>query len=335
MKNSLPLVSILIPVYNAEKFVSNTIESALRQTYTNTEIVIVDDGSTDSSWEIIEYYREKYPQLIKSFRQENKGACAARNKALKESSGDYIQWLDADDILDENKILSQLQAVDFVFKTDVLLSGPTTKFYTDLKKTKFVSNPLWTDLTQVEFLYTYLTQGFFIYPHAWLVNRLLIEHAGFWNEKLLINQDGEFFSRVVASSSFVKFVDKAKCFYRTGNLSSISSQSNKRTSESLIYANLEIVKNVNTLINNDKLRYASRIFLERFYSRFIYDDNEIPQIKLVKDKILELGGQIPPKEETLRFSILRKILGLSLARKVKILTWSVQRIVYKFLNRFP
>ncbi len=335
MSNALPLVSVLIPVYKAEKYVAEAIDSCLNQTYKNIEIIIVDDGSTDNSWKIIESYEKKYPQIIKTFRQENKGSCAARNKALKESSGNYIQWLDADDILDRNKIQTQLQTVNFAFETDILLSAASAKFYTDLRKTKFIPNPLWNNLNSVDFLYRFLAEGFFIYPHCWLVSRHLTEKAGYWNGNLLLNQDGEYFSRVIASCSLVKFVNGAKCFYRTGNLSSISNKKSKQKAVSLIQANLEIVNNVNSLINNNKLKNASRVFLERFYAGFLYEDNEIPEINLVKEKIIELGGRIHPKKESFRFYILRKLLGLKIAREIKLFGWSIQRKINKLLNRIP
>ncbi len=123
-----PLVSVCIPVYNSQRWIKQTVESALNQTYDNIEIIMVDDGSTDKSWQILEEFKNFFPDKIKIFKQENKGACAARNKALRESKGDYIQWLDADDLLEKDKIEKQLKAINFVQRTDILLSGSFAKF---------------------------------------------------------------------------------------------------------------------------------------------------------------------------------------------------------------
>lgn len=101
-----PKVSILIPLYNSEKYISDTIQSCLAQTYPNIEIVIIDDGSTDNSYQIAKKF-EDYSRL-RVYQQPNLGASKARNRAFESSTGDYIQFLDADDCLSSNKIERQI-----------------------------------------------------------------------------------------------------------------------------------------------------------------------------------------------------------------------------------
>jgi Glycosyl transferase family 2 len=91
-----PLVSILIPAFNAQAFIADTIRSALAQSWPRKEIVVVDDGSTDGTLSLARKFASPSVQVI---HQENQGAAAARNKALSICRGDYIQWLDADDLL--------------------------------------------------------------------------------------------------------------------------------------------------------------------------------------------------------------------------------------------
>src|SRR5690554_6463831 len=105
------LISILMPVFNAEKWLSETIESVLAQVYSNWELIIVDDGSSDSSFAVAQSFAKK-DSRIKVYKQENKGACAARNTAFELSKGEYIQYLDADDLLSKNKIELQLKALE-------------------------------------------------------------------------------------------------------------------------------------------------------------------------------------------------------------------------------
>ena len=113
------LVSILIPSYNAEHWIAETIESALSQTWDNKEIIIVDDGSTDQTLQIAKKFEST---LVKVISQENRGANVARNKALEFAQGDYIQWLDADDVLSPLKIEMQMMARgDCDANTQVLL----------------------------------------------------------------------------------------------------------------------------------------------------------------------------------------------------------------------
>ena len=95
------LVSILIPAYNSGKWIRFTIESALSQSWPNKEIIIVNDGSEDNTLQIAKQFESK---IVKVITQENMGASSARNKALSLAQGDYIQWLDSDDLLTSNKI---------------------------------------------------------------------------------------------------------------------------------------------------------------------------------------------------------------------------------------
>src|SRR6266404_9870917 len=90
-----PFVSIIIPVYNTEAFVADAIQSVLDQTWPAKEIIAVDDGSTDRSAEVLKSFAPR----IKVIEQENRGASAARNRALREAQGEFIQYLDADDFL--------------------------------------------------------------------------------------------------------------------------------------------------------------------------------------------------------------------------------------------
>ena len=91
-----PLVSILIPAYKAKRWLAESIESALAQTYANIEVVVVDDGSEDGTLEMAQEYRGGRVQVI---AQENAGACVARNRALAEARGEFVKFLDADDAL--------------------------------------------------------------------------------------------------------------------------------------------------------------------------------------------------------------------------------------------
>ena len=96
MRNSI--ISVIIPVYNVEKYLSRCIESVLNQTYRNLEIIIVDDGSTDDSLNICRRY-EKKDKRIKVIHQDNGGLSSARNKGLMNSTGEYISFVDSDDWL--------------------------------------------------------------------------------------------------------------------------------------------------------------------------------------------------------------------------------------------
>src|SRR5438876_760555 len=106
-----PLVSILIPAYNAEEWIADTIRSAIGQTCPRKEIIVVDDGSSDRTAEVAQRFASKEVTVVSI---QNQGAAAARNHALRLSQGDYIQWLDADDLLAPDKVERQLALLEGV-----------------------------------------------------------------------------------------------------------------------------------------------------------------------------------------------------------------------------
>lgn len=115
---SAPLVSVLIPCYNAEGYLGETLDSVFRQTWPNLEVIVVNDGSTDGSIKVAEAFVKGGLILIS---QDNAGASAARNRAFGASSGDFIQFLDADDLLDRDKI--QLQVNRLLESPDCVASA--------------------------------------------------------------------------------------------------------------------------------------------------------------------------------------------------------------------
>ncbi len=102
-----PLISIIIPVYNGSKYLKEAIDSALAQAYQNIEVIVVNDGSTDNSEEIIKSYGTK----VRYFKKENGGVSTALNLGIKEAKGEYISWLSHDDVYEVNKIEVQVKAL--------------------------------------------------------------------------------------------------------------------------------------------------------------------------------------------------------------------------------
>lgn len=98
MSNNLPLVSIITPVYNSQEFIDETLDSVLAQTYTNWEMLLIDDCSSDRSVQIVQHRREQDPRFKLIQLAENSGSGVARNEGIKQASGKYIAFLDSDDI---------------------------------------------------------------------------------------------------------------------------------------------------------------------------------------------------------------------------------------------
>ncbi len=198
-----PLVSILIPAYNAGPWIGDTIKSALNQTWPRKEIIVIDDGSRDETVAIARQFTSNDVTVIS---QENQGASAARNKALQLCQGDYIQWLDADDLLAPDKIQRQMAVPKDSESKLRLISCEWGYFMYRPKKAQFVPSSLWCDLSPLEWLLRKWEENLHMQTATWLVSRELTSAAGPWDKRLLVDNDGEYFFRIVRSSDGVQFV---------------------------------------------------------------------------------------------------------------------------------
>ncbi|HFD4037848.1 TPA: glycosyltransferase family 2 protein [Vibrio parahaemolyticus] len=108
MQKSQSLVSIIMPSYNSEGTILESIQSVLSQTYKNWELIIVDDRSTDNTWQVIQTYADKYDNIRIYQNKENLGAGASRNFAIKKAKGRFIAFLDSDDLWTEDKLAEQI-----------------------------------------------------------------------------------------------------------------------------------------------------------------------------------------------------------------------------------
>ena len=121
-ENIKPLISVIVPVYNVEKYLSQCLENLLFQTHKNIEIIIVDDGSSDNSEIVYNKYARQDPRFVKIIKQENSGQSVARNKGLKYATGDYIHFMDSDDYIDLDYYEKMLKAAVYT-DSDMACSG--------------------------------------------------------------------------------------------------------------------------------------------------------------------------------------------------------------------
>jgi glycosyltransferase involved in cell wall biosynthesis len=273
-----PLVSIIIPLYNSEKYIADTINSAIQQTWPNKEIIIIDDGSTDNSLATIRQFESDY---IKIHTQKNQGASAARNRGLQLAKGKYIQFLDADDLLSANKIEAQIElladypgyiglcgTIHFKDSTDPLSYPLKHEWFSEGS-----DNP-------VDFLIKLYggaligsEYGGMVQPNAWLTPRELIDKAGPWNEMRNPDDDGEFFCRVILAGKGVRYSDKAINYYRKfNNLKSWSAQKNYQACSNLLQSTKLKAQHLLAKTNDPNARLAlSRLFWDNafnFYPKY-------------------------------------------------------------------
>ncbi|HFS66600.1 MAG TPA: glycosyltransferase family 2 protein [Flavobacteriia bacterium] len=307
-------VSILIPLYNSEEYIEETIKSCLNQTYSNIEIIIIDDGSTDIGLKIARDYENKYQNIIVE-TQKNSGAPAARNRAFSISTGDYIQYLDADDLLHPDKIYLQVELLQR-YDSRAVAFGKYGYFQ------ETINNIQWKELyvnknydCGKQFLIELWTSGKAVIPHSWLLPRILVEESRGWDETLIKNQDGEFFARIVFAASRIYFVKNSLSYYRTDNANSISKQVSKKALQSTLKSFDTYEKLMKDNLANPEVRNA----LVSIYSQFIYRiyPLHLDLINELKLKIRSLGFKEPLMDMKYYEYFLSKLIGIYNVLKLK------------------
>ncbi len=316
MLNS-PKVSILIPLYNAQHYIGETIESCLNQSYSNIEIIIVDDGSTDESVSIVRVYEQKY-QHISLYTQPNSGASVARNRAFSYATGSYIQYLDADDLLDPDKIRLQVKALKSQNSRSVAF-GRWGIFYESIENVLWKSPPVNHNYDKTEeFLIELWYSGMAMVIYTWLIPRSLIEESLGWNEALSSNDDGEFSARIVMRATKLIFVEESIGYYRKDNQDSLSKKVSYRALASVLDSYTTYMKLMEKSLGKDKVRES----LALIYSRYILfiEDEELGYDILKKEAeymLYTLGYQKPLYRDKWYNHILVMLVGRKRAREIK------------------
>jgi glycosyltransferase involved in cell wall biosynthesis len=309
-----PLVSILIPAYNAERWIGETIRSALAQTWPRKEIIIVDDGSRDRTTEVARQFASRNVLVV---TQENQGASAARNKAFQLCQGDYIQWLDADDILAPYKIEKQMTVAAETGPKRTLFSGAWGYFMYRVSKARFVPTPLWCDLTPVEWLFRKMNYNLHMQPDTWLVSRELTEATGPWDVRLWRDNDGEYFCRVLLASDGVRFVSDAKSYYRRSGPNSVSHIGrSQRKLESLFLSMQLHVGYLRALEDSQRTRAACVRYLQIWLDNFYPERPDI--VGQLERLAADVGGRLEIPKLSWKYSWIQRFFGWTAAKQARL-----------------
>ena len=209
LEDKKPLISVVIPVYNRRTFVVKAVESVLAQDYQNKEVVVVDDGSTDGTYEKLKELKD----TISLYKQDNKGQYFARNLGWRACKGDYVIFLDSDDVLEPDAIsilwaaLSQAEKIDPTWGVSY---GKTLTCDANLNeiKSKRKHNKYYSGDILLWFLF-----GGFLRPCGWLVRKSILEEIGGFKEDVRPNWDRVLLCLIASRYRFV-FVDKLVGRYR-------------------------------------------------------------------------------------------------------------------------
>src|SRR5215470_14389949 len=261
-----PLVSILIPAYNSQEWLGDTLRSATAQTWPRKEIIVVDDGSKDHTAEVARRFASKEVSVVTT---KNQGAAAARNHALHLSQGDYIQWLDADDLLAPEKIERQMAALRETDSKRVLLSSAWAFFNYRTQCARFIPTSLWHDLAPAEWLLHKLDENLHMQTATWLTSRELAEAAGPWDTRLHFDDDGEYFCRVLLASEGICFVPDTGVFYRVTGFGRVSSIHNSDRKKDAMLLSMKLhIRYLRSLEESERVRKVCLNYMQAWYDHF-------------------------------------------------------------------
>lgn len=309
-----PLVSICMPAYNAGPFIAEAVQSIINQTYKNWELIIVNDGSTDDTASVIRTFND---DRIKVFHQENKGQCAAANKAFEISNGELIKFFDADDILSRSMLTNQVARLRNS-RIDVA-SAQWGRFYNnDLNTFKLSHEKVWRDMSAVDWLVeSWRNARPMMQCALWLVPRGIIIKSGLWDERLSLINDFDFFTRILVNSEKVLFTHDATLYYRSGLESSLSGT---KTSKGFESAFLSTCKATQALLNV-RQDYDTRLACANIWQSFIYIvyPHYSDLVGIAEAKIGQLVQPDLPYDGGKLAKLLSKIIGWKLTHRLKLL----------------
>jgi glycosyltransferase involved in cell wall biosynthesis len=308
------VVSILIPAYNAERWLAQAIRSALAQTWPAKEVIVVDDGSTDDTLEVAKAFEGRGVIVV---TQRNAGAAAARNRALSLAQGTYLQWLDADDLLSPNKVARQMQVAQKHGNPRTALSSPWGYFMYRTGKARFRRTALWENLAPIDWIVQKWKHNLHMQTATWLVSRELTEAAGVWDTTLLGDDDGEYFTRVVLASSEVVFVPESKVFYRVVGADRLSfiGVSGGKLEAHLRSMELQIA-NVRRREDTPEVRLAIVKYLQDWLPLFEPERPDL--VERMRDLAGSVGGELQPSTIGWKYAAIDRLFGRVAAKGAKL-----------------
>ncbi len=307
-----PLVSIIIPCFNAASWLGDALESALAQTWSNLEIIVVDDGSTDGSLDLARSFEARGVRVL---TQPNAGQCAACNHGLRLSRGELVKFFDADDLLSPASIEIQVRALQQ--HPGAIAYGEWARFHRDPNEARFEPRAGWHDAAPVDWLVAIWRDGQPMMQCAqFLIPRALLDRTGGWDERLSLINDFEFFARLTLASNGIVFTPGARLYYRSGLPGSLSGSRSAQAWES---AALSLTLGTSYLLaaeNSPRTRAASAAILQMLvYAMY---PNARDTVRRLESRIARLGGCPLSPLGGRAFRWTSRLLGWKAARHLQI-----------------
>lgn len=210
-----PLVSIIIPTYNCENYIAETINSVLSQSFNDLELIVIDDGSTDKTRKLV----ESFGPPVRLISQVNAGVCAARNRGIKEARGSFICLMDHDDYWFPDKLLSQVETMRMqpeygvAYASFILWSPDKTGNYVAPEQIFQNSYPSGTDVDLSGWIYHKLLLDCVMLTSTAMFRREVFDRCGAFNENLPYSEDWDLWLRISREYQFIK-LNRPNTLYR-------------------------------------------------------------------------------------------------------------------------
>ncbi|WP_315077731.1 glycosyltransferase [uncultured Clostridium sp.] len=254
------MVSIIVPTYNNEKYIESALQSIFNQTYKDIEIIVVDDGSTDNTSEVL----KKYTNKIIYIKKENGGVASARNLGLNIANGEYIAFLDADDLYDKNKIEKQVKILKKCRDIDVIYNNAdvideNSKYINTLRSEGVYKN-------KNNFLCMMLTRQLIPAPASIMLRKKCLEDGIRYNDNYLNAEDYDFILKLAERYKY-EYIDESLYLYRRHKKNLTNNHNNQLKSEIDIIKALGIEK-IKFFINSSTFRKTEKkIILAKIYMK--------------------------------------------------------------------
>lgn len=268
------MISIIIPVFNRENLIKQTLDSVLHQTYINWECIIVDDGSTDNTLESIKKYVIKDNRFKFFVRPENlpKGANSCRNFGFEKASGDFIQWFDSDDIMLEDFLSTKLNE----FTEDLEMVITSGYFWNSKKKTKEAIELVNSDFHLFE---DFIQWKIKILTPSVLFRKSFLNGKKLFDTSIKRGQEAEFFSRIFFNLEKSKFKIKSKYLFlyrqHTDSITSENTSYNSEFKNSSLFILSENFKRAEQIKSSILLDYLNKQIINLFFLSIQNNDSSL------------------------------------------------------------
>lgn len=298
------LVSIIIPCFNVEAYVEECVASALAQTRHVTEIICVDDGSSDATLSILRRLEAQHPTRLTILTGKNQGAPAARNKGLSAAKGEYLVFLDADDLLMPTKIAHQVKLVQKAAHPPDLIAASFLKAYRDGRTVtvEVEQEDVWVSLLKTRLGCT----------PANLWRKAALKSVGGWNESLRSSQEADLMFRLLQAGAKVSFDETCLTLVRVRE-GSISTSNLDRISQQYVELRYEILRYLRKadLLTTERTQAAYQAIFDTLRTLYEYD------VKAAARLSREIPKTFSPTATSKTYLMLYKLFGFERAERIR------------------